>query len=83
MFSMTAPRLACWREEPMDMFAEAISVSDTKLPFKLPTAVPMFRSLKSSWRGETVPVSVPPALARCTSVLLEWYFLMISSARMF
>ena len=59
MFSMTAPRFAYWREEPIDIFAEAIRVSDTKLPLRLPTAVPMFLSPKSSYRGDTVPVKVP------------------------
>ena len=56
MFSMRTPRFACYLDEPMLIFAEAIRVSeaDTKLPLRLATAVPMFRS-NSSWRGETVP----------------------------
>ena len=84
MFSIMAPLLVYCLEDPMLMFAEATNVSDaeTKLLFRLPTAVPMFLS-KSSWRGDTVPW--PRALYTLfyTSELLTWYFLIISSARMF
>ena len=56
IFSIRTPRLACYLDEPMLIFAEAMRVSeaDTKLPLRLATAVPIFLS-NSNYRGETVP----------------------------
>ena len=46
IFSIRTPRLACYLEEPMLIFAEAMRVSEaeTKLPLRLATAVPIFLS---------------------------------------
>ena len=46
IFSIRTPRLACYLDEPMLIFAEAMRVSEaeTKLPLRLATAVPIFLS---------------------------------------